>query len=209
MAYTIERIWLGSFATLLALAGCGGTNKPSSVDSGGMGGAGGLTSLSNTGGTNSSSATTSGTSPIDATLFDGEPRCLASEGSIFRLRGTLGGADIADDRATTGGFSQGTNGGDFDSPQAGLKVSAGQTEIHFSWATLVTLGAQAPITGGTIMPPSTHVLAGQTLCTTKGVMGFVHGGAEDDALKFRITEAVLGADCSGAAVVIDVRGCFN
>jgi hypothetical protein len=138
------------------------------------------------------------------------PHCPAGTDAL-RIEGTLDGA-VVDDQRTPGTNSGYTNFGEpsFDTPFSNLAALApNQLEIHFTWKQSLFFGQADAMLGGSVVAPSGAAHAGQTLCITSGDVGFVDGGSEDGAFKFRVLGLKAGADCAGEVVPVDIRGCSN
>jgi hypothetical protein len=88
-------------------------------------------------------------------------------------------------------------------------TDANQLAVTIDWAKTLFNGQTGAITGGNLTLPANHPNAGAQFCVTAGHVGFVSGGAEDSAFKFDVTQVKAGADCSGAATAVDLRGCDN
>ncbi|MEP7051022.1 MAG: hypothetical protein ABJB12_11740 [Pseudomonadota bacterium] len=138
------------------------------------------------------------------------PHCPSGMGAL-KIEGSIGDAVIEDIR---GGNA---NAGDenigmpkFTTPLSSLAMlDANQLPITITWDQSLFDGQTAAITGGTLSLPANQPNAGATFCLSAGEVGFVSGGAEDGAFKFAVTEVKSGADCSGAASTVDLRGCFQ
>ncbi|MEI9948071.1 MAG: hypothetical protein WDO74_03620 [Pseudomonadota bacterium] len=138
------------------------------------------------------------------------PHCPADSDAL-KIQGTIAGAAIDDSRTTEiNAGLENFMGGRFDTPFFDLAPLPGnQLALTFTWPGSLFYGQTASITGGNITLPNTHPQAGAKYCLSAGQVGFVDGGTEDGALKFSITEVKAGADCSGPATAIDLRGCYQ
>jgi hypothetical protein len=145
----------------------------------------------------------------EAGLLQQAPHCVTG-GPVFQVQGTLDGVAIDDSRSQNANVGLVNIGAPkFDTPYSNLgALGANQMGLHLTWQNSLAYGQTGPATGATLVPPSSHPQAGQTLCITEGEVGFVDGGSEDGVFKFRITGARAGADCS-LDVPIDLRGCFD
>jgi len=138
------------------------------------------------------------------------PQCPETTGAL-RIEGTIDGAAISDTRTTNinAGFEN-LSGGRFYTPVSDLApLASNQLALTVTWGGNLFDGQVGPASGGTLTLPATHPHAGAKFCVSKGQVGFVSGGAEDGVLKFALTEVKAGADCSGAATAVDVRGCYH
>ncbi|HKY40417.1 MAG TPA: hypothetical protein VJN18_31000 [Polyangiaceae bacterium] len=123
------------------------------------------------------------------------PDCDAS--GHYRLTGTLGADPIEYSGSSTSNL---------------LATSHEMlTSMMLRWEGYVREGATMTLSGGYWVVPAGHPDAGQTLCLSGGDVGILpptytpDGGRE---LKYRITAASLGADCTGPSVDVDIKGCF-
>jgi hypothetical protein len=84
-----------------------------------------------------------------------------------------------------------------------------QLTLTLEWAGGLAYGDHSSTTGGKLTLPKSHPSAGSQFCVSRAEVGFVDGGSEDGVFKFAITEVKAGADCSGAAETVELRGCFE
>jgi hypothetical protein len=129
----------------------------------------------------------------------------------LKMRGTIAGGEIEDFRTSNinAGFEN-LSGGRFYTPTTNLAPLANnQLTLTLEWPGSLLLGDTAAISAGSLTLPANHPRAGAMFCVSAGQVGFVDGGAEDGALKFAVTELKAGADCSGEATEIDLRGCYQ
>lgn len=129
----------------------------------------------------------------------------------LKIRGTFAGAAIEDTRTTNinAGYEN-LSGGRFYTPTTNIApLASNQLALTFEWPGSLLFGDTAAISAGSMTLPANHPQAGAVFCVSVGQVGFVDGGAEDGALKFAITEVQAGADCSGAATAVDLRGCYQ
>jgi hypothetical protein len=149
--------------------------------------------------------------PADGSgLLSQAPHCPAGT-SALRLEGTVDGVTVDDSRSTNLNVGL-TNFGasTFDSPFSNaFPLQPSELEIHLKWANSVVHGQTGPTTGGSLVAPAGATQAGRTLCITEGAIGFVDGGSEDGVFKFKVSGARAGADCTGEAVTVALRGCFE
>jgi hypothetical protein len=129
----------------------------------------------------------------------------------LKIRGTIAGGAIEDVRTSNinAGYEN-LSDGKFYTPTTSLApLASNQLALTFEWPGSLLFGETAAISVGNMTLPATHPEAGDVFCVSAGQVGFVDGGAEDGALKFAITEVKAGADCSGAATAVDLRGCYQ
>jgi hypothetical protein len=138
-----------------------------------------------------------------------DPHCPSGSDAL-KIEGTIAGGTIADTRTTN------INAGyeNIGMPMFNTGPTLGQPgdselTLTLTWANALFNGQAGPITGGSLTLPPNHPDAGAQFCVTGGEVGFVDGGSEDKAFKFAITDVKAGADCSGAASSVDVRGCLQ
>lgn len=152
----------------------------------------------------------SGTGPTNSALFGQSPHC-ASNSDALKIEGTIAGAAIDDMRTTNinaGVVNIGS--GQFLTPAVDLApLASNQLTLTIDWSGSLSYGDRAEIAGGKLKLPATHPSAGSAFCVSAGEVGFVDGGNEDGSFKFAITEVRTGADCSGPAQAVDLRGCFQ
>lgn len=143
-------------------------------------------------------------------LLSQSPHCPVGTDAL-RMEGTVDGAVVNDQRTDNSNAGLVNIGQpSFDTPFTNLApLGATQLEIHFGWMQSLLYGQTDEMTTGTLVAPSGAAHAGQTLCITSGDVGFVDGGTEDGAFKFRVTELRAGADCLGDIVPVELRGCFQ
>jgi len=145
-----------------------------------------------------------------AAVLTQAPRCPAGAEAL-KIQGTIAGAAIEDVRTMNinAGFENAVSGR-FSTPFFNLAtLEANQLALTIEWPHSLFNGQSSAISTGTVTLPATHPQAGAMFCVSAGQVGFVDGGSEDGALKFAITEVKAGADCSGAAAAVDLRGCQN
>jgi hypothetical protein len=138
------------------------------------------------------------------------PHCQDGTDSL-KITGTIAGGPIDDSRTTNinAGFEN-FDAGRFYTPLTNLvPLASNQLTLTFNWSSSLWDGDTAAISAGSMTLPATHPQANAIFCVSAGRVGFVDGGAEDGALKFAITEVKSGADCSGAATAVDLRGCYQ
>jgi hypothetical protein len=143
-------------------------------------------------------------------LLTQAPYCVHGPDAL-KITGTIAGGEIEDFRTTdiNAGFEN-LSGGRFHTPLTNLAPLANnQLTLTLEWPGSLANGHTSAISAGSMALPANHPRASAMFCISAGRVGFVSGGAEDGALKFAITEVKAGADCSGAAEAIDVRGCFQ
>lgn len=139
------------------------------------------------------------------------PHCPSGTEAL-KIEGTIAGADIADsrERPNINAGQENLTGGKFYTPlSTSAPLASNQLALSFTWPNSLFFGQTSAISGGDLVLPATHPQAGAKYCVSKGEVGFVDGGSEDGALKFVISEVKAGADCSGAATAVDLRGCFE
>jgi hypothetical protein len=150
----------------------------------------------------------------DDALLSQAPQCPAGEAAL-RIEGSIDGSTVNDQR--TSNFSVGLTSSvasSFDSPARNVvgnlipEPQPSEVEIHLRWAGNVSDGQTSPTTGGSLVAPPGTAYAGQTLCITEGAVGFVDGGGEDSVFKFKVSGLRAGADCMGAVVPVELRGCY-
>jgi hypothetical protein len=188
------------------LAACGGTSRNGSKsDTGGDGGSGAAPA------TGSSGSGGAGFAADDAkALFMQAPHCSNTSFSL-RIEGSIDGVAVSDIRVenSNAGFVNG-GPGDFDTPfTPEFPLESGQVAVSLQWTASLAYGQASATSSGIVVPPDGHPLAGQELCVSEGAVGFPGEGAEEGVFKFYVREARVGADCTGEAVPIDVRGCMN
>ena len=140
-------------------------------------------------------------------LFEQAPHCTMT--FDYQLEGSIEGGmvhDIRDD-GYSGGFVNGTNGR-FETPSATSAPDPTRVKIRFNWTRALAHGDSCTAVNGIVVPPTGNPRAGEELCITEGVVGFVDGGPDDGNFKFHLYGARVGADCSGEEVPIDLRGCM-
>jgi len=144
-------------------------------------------------------------------LLSQAPHCPTGTDAL-KIEGTIAGGAIADSRiapninAGTENFTSGS----FSTPVSNLApVAANQLALTFAWPKALFFGETSAISAGNMTLPATHPQPGAAFCVSKGQVGYVDGGSEDGALKFAITEVKAGADCSGGATAVDLRGCYQ
>jgi hypothetical protein len=138
------------------------------------------------------------------------PNCPTGADAL-KIEGSVDGGAIDDTRSSNinAGYEN-LNMPNFNTPLAGLaSLEANQLALTIDWGTGIFNGQTAPITGGTMTLPANHPNPGAQFCVSAGTIGFVDGGSEDGAFKFDITRVKAGADCSGAALTVDLRGCYQ
>jgi hypothetical protein len=194
----------------------GGSESGSGGDAGGKPNNGGS---ANSAGTSSNAGTSSGgsggtastacmelTSAEQTMLFEQAPHC--TETFDYELEGSIDGGMVHDIR--DGGFSGGYvngNTGRFETP-SGTSSDPSRVKIRFLWTKPLAHGDSCTTVDGIVVPPTGNPRAGQELCITQGVVGFVEGGPDDGNFKFHLYGARAGSDCSGEEVPIDLRGCM-
>lgn len=143
-------------------------------------------------------------------LLSQSPHCPMGTDAL-RIEGSIDGAAVDDQRSTN--INAGlVNFGDstFDSPLGTLlPLQPSELEIHLKWMGSLVYGESGTTTGGTLVAPAGAAHAGQTLCISKGAVGFAEGGSEDGVFKFKVSELRAGADCMGEIVPVDLRGCYE
>jgi hypothetical protein len=139
-------------------------------------------------------------------LFEQAPHCTMA--FDYQLEGSIDGGMVHDtrDAGFTGGYVNGTEGR-FQTPSGNVPDPT-RVQISFRWTRSLAYGDSCTTVGGIVVPPTGNPRAGEELCITRGAVGFVMGGADDGNFKFWLHEARTGADCSGEAVPIDLRGCM-
>jgi hypothetical protein len=144
-------------------------------------------------------------------VFTQAPHCPAGTDAL-KIEGTIAGGAIDDTRTGTtidAGYENAVEGR-FSTPLGNFApLAMNQLALTFEWPHSLFDGQSSPISAGSMSLPSTHPQPGAAYCVSVGQVGFVDGGSEDGALKFAITEVKSGADCSGAAIAVDLRGCEN
>lgn len=144
-------------------------------------------------------------------LLSQAPHCPAGTDAL-KIEGTIAGGAIADSRATPN-INAGTENftsGRFSTPLSNLApVADNQLALTFEWPKALLFGETSAISAGNMTLPATHPQPLAAFCVSAGQVGYVDGGSEDGALKFAITEVKAGADCSGAATAVDLRGCYQ
>lgn len=139
------------------------------------------------------------------------PHCPTGADAL-KIEGTIAGGAIADSRITPN-INAGTENltsGRFSTPLSNLApVAANQLALTFEWPKALFFGETSAISSGNMTLPATHPQPGAAFCVSAGQVGYVDGGSEDGALKFAITQVKAGADCSGAATAVDLRGCYQ
>ncbi|HEX3854736.1 MAG TPA: hypothetical protein VHW01_27430 [Polyangiaceae bacterium] len=138
------------------------------------------------------------------------PNCPAGSDAL-KIEGTVAGAAIDDERTTdiNAGYEN-IGMPEFNTPLGTFApLPANQLTLEIDWSTGFFNGQTAPISGGAMTLPANHPDAGAQFCISAGTVGIVDGGSEDGAFKFDITQVKAGADCSGAAMTVDLRGCFQ
>jgi hypothetical protein len=138
------------------------------------------------------------------------PHC-PTDSDALKIEGTIAGAAITDSRtANINAGYENLSGGRFYSPLSSFSpLESNQLGLTVEWPGSLFNGQTTAISGGTLTLPATHPEAGGKYCVSAGQVGFVDGGSEDGAFKFAITEVKAGADCSGAATAVDLRGCYQ
>ncbi len=145
-----------------------------------------------------------------AALLRQAPHCPNGTDAL-KIEGTIAGAAIDDSRTTEiNAGLENLMGGRFATPFFNLAPLADdQLSLTFTWPGSLFYGQTSAIAGGNMTLPATHPQASAKYCVSVGQVGFVDGGSEDGVLKFSITEVKAGADCSGMATAIDLRGCYQ
>jgi hypothetical protein len=131
---------------------------------------------------------------------------------MLKIEGTIAGGTIDDTRTTTNINAGLENIGmsKFYTPLGTLTpLASNQVALTITWQGSLFYGATATATGGTLTLPADHPTPGAQYCISAGRVGFVSGGQEDGVFKFDVTEVKAGADCSGAATAVDLRGCYQ
>ncbi len=191
---------------LAGLAGCGGTSRNGSKsNTAGDGGSGAAPATGSSG----SGGAAFGADDAKA-LFMQAPHCSNTSFSL-RIEGSIDAAAVSDTRleSVNAGFVNG-GPGDFDTPfTPEFPLEPGQLALSLQWAASLAYGQASATSSGSVVPPDGHPLAGAELCVSEGAVGFPGEGAEEGVFKFYVREARVGADCSGEAVPIDLRGCMN
>ncbi|HWZ89505.1 MAG TPA: hypothetical protein VNW92_11665 [Polyangiaceae bacterium] len=139
------------------------------------------------------------------------PHCLSGSDSL-KIEGTIDSGTIDDTRTGSNVNAGYQNIGmpKFFTPIGPLSsLEPNQLALTVTWATGLFDGQTGAITGGSLTLPANHPNAGAEFCVTAGTVGFAQGGSEDGGLKFAVTQVKAGADCSGAASAVDLRGCDN
>lgn len=143
-------------------------------------------------------------------LLSQAPHCPMGTDAL-RIEGTLDGATVDDQRLSNinaGLVNFGTPS--FDTPFSNLAaLQPSQLEIHLKWMSSLAYGQSGPTSAGSVVAPAGAAHAGETLCISKGAVGFAKGGSEDGVFKFRIDELRAGADCTGEVVPAALRGCYE
>ena len=138
------------------------------------------------------------------------PHC-PTDSDVLKIEGTIAGAAIADTRTDeiNAGYEN-LSGGKFYSPLSSfVPLASNQLGLTIEWAGSLFDGQTSAISVGNLTLPATHPQALAKYCVSAGQVGFVSGGSEDGAFKFAITEVKAGADCSGPATAVDLRGCYQ
>ena len=137
------------------------------------------------------------------------PHCPTGTDAL-KIEGTINGAVIDDARTTNiNAFYQNIGMAKFVTPTSDLVPLAGnQLTLTINWGSSLFNGQTGAITSGSLALPASSPQPGAKFCISAGKLGFVDGGTEDGALKFAISE-VKGADCSGSATAVDLRGCYQ
>ncbi|HYQ02040.1 MAG TPA: hypothetical protein VER96_25375 [Polyangiaceae bacterium] len=145
-----------------------------------------------------------------ASVLSQAPHCPGGTDAL-KIEGTIAGGAIDDSRTSNINAGQENfTSGKFYTPISNLvPLASNQLTLTFTWANSLFFGETGAITGGELSLPATHPQAGAKYCVSEGEIGFVDGGSEDGVLKFAITEVKAGADCSGAATAVDLRGCYQ
>ena len=137
------------------------------------------------------------------------PHCTAPD--ILKIEGTIAGGTLDDTRTTNINAGYENIGmSKFYTPLATIQpLASNQLALTITWQNSLFDGASAAATGGTLTLPANHPTPGAQYCISAGRVGFVSGGDEDGAFKFAVTEVKAGADCSGPATAVDIRGCYQ
>jgi len=137
------------------------------------------------------------------------PHCAAAD--TLKIEGTIAGGTIDDTR--TNNINAGLENigmSKFYTPLTNIQpLASNQLALTITWQNSLFYGASAAATGGTLTLPANHPTPGAEYCISAGRVGFVSGGDEDGVFKFAVTEVKSGADCSGAATPVDIRGCYQ
>lgn len=143
-------------------------------------------------------------------LFGQAPHCASNE-SVLRIEGSVAGGEIDDTRTTNVNAGlENFGASSFYTPVTDLApLAANQLAMKINWSGSLAYGDSSAIGSGTLTLPASHPSAGSAFCVSAGSVGFVDGGSEDGAFKFAITELKGGADCTGNAQAVDLRGCFQ
>lgn len=139
------------------------------------------------------------------------PHC-PTDTYALKIEGTIAGGAISDNRASpaiNAGQENLTTGKFYTPISTSTQLQSNQLALTFTWPGSLFFGQTSAMSSGTLTLPATHPQAGAVFCISAGQVGFVDGGSEDGALKFAITEVKAGADCSGPASSVDLRGCFQ
>lgn len=144
------------------------------------------------------------------------PSCPANktdlgDGMKVHVTGTLEGKAINDLDSEHGLNAELINGrtGHFKRTVADPSDSPTELPIDIFWNVPLSGGVPQAISQGTFVAPGEHPRAGQIFCIVAGTVSQVPDGPEAGALKFAITRAAQGANCSGPTIPVDLRGCFN
>jgi hypothetical protein len=151
-----------------------------------------------------------GGSVSGADVLSQTPKCPAGADAL-KIEGTVDGAAIDDVRSAdiNAGYEN-IGMPNFYTPLSDLvSLAPNQLALTIDWSAGIFNGQTAPISGGAMTLPANHPDAGAKFCVSAGSVGFVDGGSEDSAFKFDITQVKAGADCSGAAMTVDLRGCYQ
>jgi len=137
------------------------------------------------------------------------PHCGAAD--MLKIEGTIAGGTLDDTRTTDINAGLENIGmSKFYTPLTTLAPLANnQLALTITWKDSLFYGASAAATGGTLTLPANHPTPGAQYCISTARVGFVSGGDEDGVFKFAVTEVKAGADCSGAATAVDIRGCYQ
>ncbi|MEO8903938.1 MAG: hypothetical protein ABI627_20655 [Polyangiaceae bacterium] len=138
------------------------------------------------------------------------PHCPSGTDAL-KIEGAIGDAVIDDTRTSNLNAGYENIGmPKFSTPLSTLAMlEPNQLPITITWAQSLFDGQTGAITGGTLTLPADQPNASATFCISAGEVGFVSGGSEDGAFKFVVTQVKSGADCSGAATAVDLRGCYQ
>jgi hypothetical protein len=125
----------------------------------------------------------------------------------FRLVGQLDGqaVDIRESTVNSGGGMTQLTTGELSTQMVSLAEDPSRTKLDLQWPKTIVDGATTDATG-TLLMPSSGVLASQSYCLGSGTQ--VHTSSDGETLQFKIA-GVKGGNGCGTAVTGELQGCWR